>query len=120
MRIAPVAIFAMLAFAAAQPQAQAQDWPQRQVTIVVPFSAGGTTDMFGRILAQGRAAEIWDALHRREPRGCRRQCRSGDGRAGGEGRLYAAGRHLEHARHQSLHLQEPPARYGEGFPAGQA
>ena len=33
--------------------AQAQDWPQRQVTIVVPFSAGGTTDMFARILAQG-------------------------------------------------------------------
>jgi tripartite-type tricarboxylate transporter receptor subunit TctC len=53
VRIAPVAIFAMLAFTAAQPQAQAQDWPQRQVTIVVPFSAGGTTDMFGRILAQG-------------------------------------------------------------------
>ena len=57
MRIVPVATFAMLAFAAAQPQAQAQaqaqDWPQRQVNIVVPFSAGGTTDMFGRILAQG-------------------------------------------------------------------
>ena len=33
--------------------AQAQDWPQRQVTIVVPFSAGGTTDMFARILANG-------------------------------------------------------------------
>jgi len=33
--------------------AQSQDWPQRQVTIVVPFSAGGTTDMFARILAQG-------------------------------------------------------------------
>jgi tripartite-type tricarboxylate transporter receptor subunit TctC len=32
----------------------AQDnWPQRQVTIIVPFSAGGTTDMFARILAQG-------------------------------------------------------------------
>jgi len=29
------------------------NWPQRQVTIVVPFSAGGTTDMFARILAQG-------------------------------------------------------------------
>jgi tripartite-type tricarboxylate transporter receptor subunit TctC len=28
------------------------DWPQRQVTIVVPFTAGGTTDMFGRIFAQ--------------------------------------------------------------------
>ncbi len=32
--------------------AAAQDWPQRQVTIVVPFTAGGTTDMFGRIFAQ--------------------------------------------------------------------
>jgi tripartite-type tricarboxylate transporter receptor subunit TctC len=33
--------------------AQAQDWPARQVTIVVPFTAGGTTDMFARILSQG-------------------------------------------------------------------
>ena len=32
---------------------QAQDkWPSRQVTIVVPFTAGGTTDMFARIFAQ--------------------------------------------------------------------
>jgi tripartite-type tricarboxylate transporter receptor subunit TctC len=44
------AALAVLAFAS---PAFAQDWPQRQVTIVVPFSAGGTTDMFGRILAQG-------------------------------------------------------------------
>jgi tripartite-type tricarboxylate transporter receptor subunit TctC len=43
---------ALAAFALAGP-AQSQDWPQRQVTIVVPFTAGGTTDMFGRILAQG-------------------------------------------------------------------
>jgi tripartite-type tricarboxylate transporter receptor subunit TctC len=42
---------AACAFAAAA--AQAQDWPARQVTIIVPFSAGGTTDMFARILAQG-------------------------------------------------------------------
>jgi tripartite-type tricarboxylate transporter receptor subunit TctC len=32
--------------------AQSQGWPQRQVTIVVPFTAGGTTDMFARMLAQ--------------------------------------------------------------------
>src|SRR5918994_5519566 len=32
--------------------AQAQDsWPQKQVTVVVPFGAGGTTDMFARIFA---------------------------------------------------------------------
>ena len=52
MRI-PVLVAALAAFAFAAPAARAQDWPQRQVTIVVPFSAGGTTDMFGRILAQG-------------------------------------------------------------------
>ena len=52
MRI-PVFAAALAAFAFAAPAAQAQDWPQRQVTIVVPFSAGGTTDMFARILAQG-------------------------------------------------------------------
>jgi tripartite-type tricarboxylate transporter receptor subunit TctC len=44
---------ALAAFAFAAPAARAQDWPQRQVTIVVPFTAGGTTDMFARILAQG-------------------------------------------------------------------
>ncbi|HEX2555064.1 MAG TPA: tripartite tricarboxylate transporter substrate binding protein [Microvirga sp.] len=35
--------------------AQAQDpaaWPQKTVTVVVPFGAGGTTDMFARIFAQ--------------------------------------------------------------------
>lgn len=33
--------------------AEAQDkWPERQVNVIVPFTAGGTTDMFARILAQ--------------------------------------------------------------------
>ena len=32
--------------------AKADDkWPERQVTIIVPFAAGGTTDLFGRMLA---------------------------------------------------------------------
>ena len=32
--------------------AGAQDWPARATTIVVPFTAGGTTDLFARIFAQ--------------------------------------------------------------------
>ena len=43
----------LLASLACLAPAKAQDWPARQVTIVVPFSAGGTTDMFARMLANG-------------------------------------------------------------------
>ncbi|MEA2877747.1 MAG: putative tricarboxylic transport rane protein [Hyphomicrobiales bacterium] len=32
--------------------AGAQEWPSKQVNLIVPFSAGGTTDLFGRLLAQ--------------------------------------------------------------------
>ena len=42
---------AALTFMAATASEAQENWPQRQVTIVVPFTAGGTTDMFGRIFA---------------------------------------------------------------------
>src|SRR5919202_4547120 len=35
----------------------AQDWPTRPVTMVVPFAAGGPTDVLGRVMAQ-RLTEI--------------------------------------------------------------
>jgi tripartite-type tricarboxylate transporter receptor subunit TctC len=40
------------AMLAAVVPAVAQDWPARPVTVVVPYTAGGTTDLFGRIFAQ--------------------------------------------------------------------
>ncbi|MBN8941261.1 MAG: tripartite tricarboxylate transporter substrate binding protein [Rhizobiales bacterium] len=50
-------IAALCAFAGLIGRAEAQGanpagWPQRQVNVVVPFTAGGTTDLFARIFAQ--------------------------------------------------------------------
>ena len=48
-------IFAAAAFGAASFVAQAQDYPAKTVTIVVPFPAGGSSDMIGRVLGQKMA-----------------------------------------------------------------
>jgi tripartite-type tricarboxylate transporter receptor subunit TctC len=44
--------------AAAQAQPQALEWPQRPVTIVVPFAPGGSADLLGRILQQHMQADF--------------------------------------------------------------
>ena len=47
-----VAVTMLLALAGAAP-ALAQDWPTKQVKIVVPFGAGSTPDVVARIIADG-------------------------------------------------------------------
>jgi tripartite-type tricarboxylate transporter receptor subunit TctC len=49
MRIAILAALALLAFAG---NAHAENFPSRQITIVVPFSAGGPSDAMARVLAE--------------------------------------------------------------------
>jgi tripartite-type tricarboxylate transporter receptor subunit TctC len=38
--------------------AEAQAWPNRPITLYVPFATGGPSDMFGRILARGMTAGL--------------------------------------------------------------
>ena len=46
------AIAVLACIPALPPSAVAQDWPVRPVTMVVPFVAGGSQDVLGRIIAQ--------------------------------------------------------------------
>jgi tripartite-type tricarboxylate transporter receptor subunit TctC len=49
---AAFATLASLALSQSGPPAQAQNWPTRAVTMVVPFAPGGGTDVLGRIVAK--------------------------------------------------------------------
>ena len=48
-RNAILSIGAVLAFAGA---AAAQEYPNRQITVIVPFPAGGSTDLIARLIAE--------------------------------------------------------------------
>jgi tripartite-type tricarboxylate transporter receptor subunit TctC len=52
MRFCGAAAFAILALSQSDTSAVAQNWPTRAVTMVVPFAAGGGTDVLGRIVAK--------------------------------------------------------------------
>jgi tripartite-type tricarboxylate transporter receptor subunit TctC len=57
MRGGLAAAFAIV-LVAALPSAAQESWPQRQVTVVVPFAAGGSTDLIARILANHMQAKF--------------------------------------------------------------
>ena len=47
-----LASFAVLALFAAESEAFAQVWPARPIRLIVPFGAGGATDIYARLLGQ--------------------------------------------------------------------
>jgi tripartite-type tricarboxylate transporter receptor subunit TctC len=50
-----VSCLAAILFAAVAPNVQAQDWPTKNVTVIVPFTPAGSTDLLARI-----AAQVWE------------------------------------------------------------
>src|ERR1043165_5110486 len=55
----PRALFvALIGIAAIATSADAQDWPNRPLTMVAPFAAGGSTDAIARIVAEGLSAQL--------------------------------------------------------------
>src|SRR5712692_969485 len=51
-RMTATAVVAALAVAVLASPARAQDWPTRPVKVLAPFTAGGTADILGRLVAQ--------------------------------------------------------------------
>jgi tripartite-type tricarboxylate transporter receptor subunit TctC len=43
-------------------RAQADDWPRRPMTLVVPFAAGGSSDIIARIVAEGIGSNLISPL----------------------------------------------------------
>lgn len=57
MRIAAAFVLAITGFAGANP-AIAQDYPQRPIRMIVPFAAGGGTDVLARLVANGLSERL--------------------------------------------------------------
>ncbi len=54
-----IALAALAAACAAAPlAAMAQDYPNKPITYIVPFTPGGTTDVIGRTIAQGLSSAL--------------------------------------------------------------
>jgi tripartite-type tricarboxylate transporter receptor subunit TctC len=56
------ALFALLGTLFAPVSASAEDWPTKPITIVVPFVAGGTTDIVARIVAQSLSERLHQSI----------------------------------------------------------
>jgi tripartite-type tricarboxylate transporter receptor subunit TctC len=61
-------LFALLGSLCAPTSVSAEDWPAKPITIVVPFVAGGTTDIVARIIAQPLSERLHDRSGQRGAR----------------------------------------------------
>ena len=90
-------VVATLAFAAFAASASAQDYPTRNITFIVPFPAGGPSDIVARIAAEAHA-EASRPEHRDRKRRRRRRHDRRDARGRGQsGRLHVVRR--QHGHH---------------------
>ena len=58
VRYALLTLLAIISVVAGQAQAVAQTWPDKPITFIVPFAAGGGTDAFARPLAAQLDAQL--------------------------------------------------------------
>ena len=62
-RLLPLALIALAALVLAA-SAEAADYPSRVIRLIVPYPAGGTSDVLARVLAKKMGDKSRDALRR--------------------------------------------------------
>jgi tripartite-type tricarboxylate transporter receptor subunit TctC len=62
LSLSAIAAAALLLPAAGPVRAQAAPWPTKPITIIVPFSAGGTTDIVARLAGQALSQELGQSV----------------------------------------------------------
>ena len=86
------------------------DYPNKPIRLIVPFPAGGSTDIVGRVVAQKAIRTTGPAGHRRQPWRCGRHNRDRCGKPSPPPDGYNA--------HHRYHQYPTPSRTGGVFEAG--
>jgi tripartite-type tricarboxylate transporter receptor subunit TctC len=106
----------MLGFAV---PAAAQGWPSRPLTLVVPFAAGGPSDVAGRILAQGLSDALGVQVVVENPSGAGGTVGSSRvAKAAPDGTQFVLGNSGTHAWSQSLYRKPPYNTLADFTPLG--
>ena len=117
-RMAALSLIGSLAVASAAaqtPDPGAQAYPNRPIRIVVPFPAGGPTDILSRVVAQ-RLSEVWGppVVIENQPGANTGDC-GGARRQDAGRRLHPTGGDGRHHGAQPDHQQEPVVRAAQGL-----
>ena len=100
--------------------AGAETFPDRTLTMIIPFAAGGPTDVLGRIMAQAHGRNSRPDGDRREHRRRRRHDRRQESGRRQARRLHHAARHRRHAGARPDALQASALQRGHRLHASRA
>ena len=100
--------------------AAAQDYPTRPITMVIPFAAGGPTDVLGRVVAAQMSEILGQQIVVENATGAGGMTGANRVKTCAARRLHDPARHRRHAGAGAEPLQEAALRRRQGLPAGRA
>src|SRR4051812_3408755 len=107
-RLVGIVFSALIAVLLPNAQAFAQSWPTRPLTLVVPFAAGGPSDVAGRIIAQRMSELLGQQVVVENPTGAGGTLGSNRvAKAAPDGYQFVIGNIGTHAWSQSLYRNRP-------------